>query len=213
MRRIPELTREDLKRFWSKVNKGDSCWFWTAGIDKDGYGKFWINPFHYRANRISFSIINGDPGDEEVCHTCDNPTCVNPEHLWCGTTLDNARDRNRKERQAKGEKIGRSKLTKAMVKEILASDETQKILAERYGIRQTNVSMIKRGMTWKHIRTNRYSGKAAVNSQTGVTGISPCSSGKFRVDVSQNGKRVYLGRFGSVSKAKLTLENWRETHG
>jgi len=107
---IPELTRNDLKRFWSKVDKGapDDCWLWTSFVHRE-YGRFWLQGSSYRTNRVSYAITYRDLGDFVVCHSCDNPLCVNPSHLWIGTMKDDCNDRDKKGRH------GSAKLTESQV--------------------------------------------------------------------------------------------------
>jgi hypothetical protein len=92
------------KRFWSKVNvlSEDECWEWTAGRFDAGYGAFYINGQNRGAHRISFEIANGPIEDDIfICHICDNPPCVNPNHLFAGTPTDNVLDMIGKGRQVK----------------------------------------------------------------------------------------------------------------
>ncbi len=89
-RRMP-----DADRFWLWVDKSggpDACWLWTGGKSPSGYGKFYINRKTVRAHRASFYLMRGYWPAGIVMHTCDTPPCVNPAHLFEGTTTDNARD-------------------------------------------------------------------------------------------------------------------------
>ncbi len=88
-------------RLWSNVSIGepDECWQWTASTDKDGYGKIRRGDKHDRAHRVAYELSTGPiPDGLFVCHSCDNPGCVNPGHFFLGTSLDNNRDRARKGR-------------------------------------------------------------------------------------------------------------------
>ena len=90
-----ELNRKDIKRFWSKVRVlgDDDCWIWT-GSKLRGYGLLCVKHKTLRATRISWMLANGrEPLPEmDICHTCDNPECVNPAHLWEGTRSENLKD-------------------------------------------------------------------------------------------------------------------------
>jgi hypothetical protein len=88
-----ELNEEQLKRFWAKVNKkaDDECWEWTAAKSPNGYGQFALNKIAKSTHRISYIIHKGQiPDGLMICHTCNNPPCVNPNHLYAGTGKDNA---------------------------------------------------------------------------------------------------------------------------
>lgn len=84
----------------------DECWPWKGGKHENGYGYFRLGKKHmHKAHRVAYAFAHGfTPGDLFVLHKCDNPPCCNPAHLWLGTNLDNIADRDRKGRQAKGDR-------------------------------------------------------------------------------------------------------------
>lgn len=85
------MTPDQEQRFWSKVNKAD-CWIWIGATNSKGYGSFGLDGKTTSTHRISYMIHKGDiPGGMVVCHTCNNPPCVNPDHLYLGTAYDNMR--------------------------------------------------------------------------------------------------------------------------
>ena len=92
-----------MKTFWNKVNKETStgCWEWTASTDNRNYGLFYPNNKKTLAHRFSAMLAGLDITDKCVCHKCDNPNCVNPEHFFLGTREDNNKDRARKLRGGK----------------------------------------------------------------------------------------------------------------
>ncbi len=97
----PKVSIEE--RFWNKVKKTDTCWLWLGYLDKDGYGAIYTsrpNRKLLKAHRVSYELHKGAINDGmAICHSCDNPTCVNPEHLWQGTIKDNTTDAFKKGRR------------------------------------------------------------------------------------------------------------------
>jgi hypothetical protein len=143
-------------RFWDKVKKGglDECWEWQGFTSKSGYGRFRYQSKREYAHRVAY-ILEYSPirNGLHVCHKCDNPKCVNPNHLFLGTNNDNMRDKVKKGRQQRGERSGTSKLTEQQVLEILAlkGKETQKFVGKKFGVVQTLIGKIWRGENWKHL--------------------------------------------------------------
>jgi hypothetical protein len=101
-RPIPVLSESDKQRFFSKISTTpteNGCLEWMAGGIKDGYGVFGLSRDSFLAHRIAYFLDSGtDPVEMCVCHSCDNPKCVNPEHLFLGTDDDNVQDKMRKGR-------------------------------------------------------------------------------------------------------------------
>lgn len=142
-------------RFFTKVNKDtpSGCWLWMR-LGRRGYGSFRVNGRMETPHRVSWAYHCGPiPDGLCVLHHCDNPPCVNPAHLRLGTQLDNAADREARGRgnHICGEDHGQVKLTLAIVRKILASDETAPMLAARYGVRPGAVRDVRSRRTWKHV--------------------------------------------------------------
>lgn len=98
---------DPVARFNTKVRETEDCWLWTAGTDKDGYGKFWINGETVRAHRVSWEFCYGPiPEGMDVLHHCDNPPCIRPEHLYLGSDTENMADRDKRGRTATGDRCG-----------------------------------------------------------------------------------------------------------
>ena len=143
------MRESTVSRFWEKVapyKDLDSCWNWLAAVDKAGRGRFkWGGKTSY-APRFSWITHFGDiPEGLFVLHTCDNPSCVNPSHLFLGTLEDNNRDREAKGRGAdvRGSKNPAAKITEAVAQQI--------------------VNLLNHGYSLKHIKQLGYSWNCAQN--------------------------------------------------
>jgi len=150
------LTQDIIDRFWSKVNiQGqDDCWNWIGAMNVQGYGVLKIKGTHHRSNRLSWIIHNDSIPDRLfVCHTCDNRACVNPRHLFLGTHRDNTDDMLSKNRQAKGEKSGPSKLVADQVLEIrrIGSSCSQAELSKRFNVSIMAIRRILSRKNWRHV--------------------------------------------------------------
>lgn len=160
----PQLTSQDIKRFWSHVDKSPgqgpkgNCWGWTKGL-VSGYGDFatWdgTTKRRYYAHRLALFLTNGRWTTLFVCHECDWPPCCNPAHLFEGDQAANLHDMFIKGRSCRGEKQGNSKLTAPQVLEIralVAAGIRQKVIAKQFGISTGNVGVIaKKKKSWLHI--------------------------------------------------------------
>lgn len=177
---IPKMIQQNVApRFWSKVEKTAGCWFWGGARLKAGYGVFQIGRKACKAHRVVYELTYGPiPPGLCVCHSCDNPSCVRPDHLWLGTHQDNATDRQTKGRggcgrgdrhgsrthpdrfsilykpgSRKGENNGRAVLNWQLVKELRAKHEsgqsTIAALSREYRIGYTTAHHIINHDTWK----------------------------------------------------------------
>lgn len=151
-------------RFWAKVNKTDGCWLWMAGKKLSGYGQLQMgtfrNPKQMSSHRLSWSLANGPiPPGMSVCHKCDVPSCVRPDHLFLGTQKQNLADMVKKGRHArvapKGEAHCHAKLTAANVLEARRLHKETGIgcnrLGRMFGVNFRTMNLVLARKTWKHI--------------------------------------------------------------
>ncbi len=148
-------------RFWAKVEKAgeQECWPWRGAKGPNGYGRmqYLKRGETIYAHRLSLLIAGySQPLNAVAMHVCDNPNCVNPAHLMWGTQSENMRQsidsgRSPHKGRVAGEKNGNAKLTAEKVLTIRASNEAQRVVAERYGITRTLVSQIRLRQAWAHV--------------------------------------------------------------
>jgi len=144
------------ERFESRVEliPESTCHWWTNATDKDGYGRVDKDGKKAIAHRVAYEMYVGSiPEGKFVCHSCDNPSCVSPHHLFTGTHSANMADRMKKGRQAKGEQQGSSKLTEGDVIEIreMAETQTHRAIGALFGVHGSTIASIIHKDTWKHI--------------------------------------------------------------
>lgn len=137
------MTTED--RFWAKVDKGGECWEWLGAKQSRGYGVLYVDGKNQLAHRVSLYIASGVWPIGHVRHSCDNPGCVNPEHLTDGTRADNMREMAVKNRCA------RTKLTPDEVREIRTSTLSLRKAAAKYGVDKRAIWALRNGETWQHV--------------------------------------------------------------
>lgn len=141
----------DMCRFMNYVEKTESCWLWNGTKDKKGYGQTNIASKKISAHRLSYILFKGSiEEDKFICHSCDNPSCVNPDHLWIGTHKDNMKDMHDKGRIY-------TKLTAYQINKIRDSWNNNYYhglgteLCKKYGLTIGHLSNIVNRRIWKHI--------------------------------------------------------------
>lgn len=150
------------ERFWKKVSKGKKteCWEWIGNQSPAGYGRIQRggkNSPHLNAHRVSYELHNGKiPDGYVVMHKCDNPSCVNPNHLSLGTPRQNTQDMIHKGRQVVvaplGVENGKSILNPDLVKYIRKSVKNNAELGRELGVSINAVRGVRIGRTWSHVK-------------------------------------------------------------
>jgi hypothetical protein len=140
-------SQSTIERFWSKVDvKGENdCWEWKACRDGCGYGKLGND----RSHRVAFQLTHGSiaPG-KKICHSCDNPGCCNPKHLWEGTHKENMADMAKK-RRSWGTRLQDAEVLQ--IRKSYTEGSTLTELAQEYGVGFQHISRIVNRVCWKHI--------------------------------------------------------------
>lgn len=139
------------KSFWYFVEKTESCWIWIGTQARLGYGRFLRSYAHRFSYELHFGKI---PDDKVVCHKCDNPSCIRPDHLFLGTMKENTQDMLRKRRHQHGEKHAHHILTEKQAIEIKKKWSEGAFgadLAKEYGVHIATISDLINGRTWTHL--------------------------------------------------------------
>lgn len=148
------------ERFEDKIfYSPDGCWYWTAGLTTTGYGIFWTGKKFMKAHRFSYELYKAkipkskNPQAYCILHKCDNPLCVNPDHLALGSMQDNSSDMVKKRRHRIGASRPAAKLTDEqviMIRDMIQS-KSRKEIAMLFNISVSVVSSIKCRKAWTHI--------------------------------------------------------------
>lgn len=139
------------ERFWSKVVKTETCWVWEGWTDPYGYGHFRVDGRRISTHRFAYDLLVGPiPPGLFVCHHCDNPSCVNPDHLFLGTHHDNMRDMATKGRVGVTANLSVPDVLciRLLIEKGLHS---RREVAEMFSISTTHVGNIVRRDRWKHL--------------------------------------------------------------
>lgn len=141
------------KRFTKSPN---GCWIWKGYTSPGGYGRLWIGGRYQQAHRVMWMLTYGSiPKGYGVLHKCDTPACVNPNHLFLGTSPENNADRDAKGRTARGSQNGRAKLTEkdvCTIRRLRQQGHTTVSLGEEYGVLPAQISKIAKGQRWNKER-------------------------------------------------------------
>ena len=149
-----------IERFWQKVHKTETCWLWT-GARSHGYGETWNGRRPIAASRFVWEVMHGPIANSRqcVCHHCDNPLCVRPDHLFLASQRENLSDMRRKGRGAlPPPQIGttnlKAKFTEDDIRDIrrlYAEGDSLRRLGRRYGVWYTTISVIVNRKAWAHV--------------------------------------------------------------
>jgi len=151
------------QRFWSKVNKTDTCWLWTGARSTSGYGRFVWEKWRWQAHRFSWVAVNGPiPSGLFALHKCDVRACIRPDHLFLGTQKDNMMDCSSKKRQSlqthpertQGENHNMAKLNENQVRRIRKLREegvTLLTLSIQFGVCNQQIGKIVNRRAWPHV--------------------------------------------------------------
>lgn len=157
---INAFGRTTEERFWAKVDRSggsEACWPWLGARTSGGYGQLTVDRQGKMATRMSYDMSNAVAltGDQDACHTCDNPPCVNPGHLFAAPHAVNGADMRAKGRSAAGIVHWNARFTDDQVRDIrrryAAGGVTQQQLAEEFGVGRRAIGRVLDGSRWSHV--------------------------------------------------------------
>lgn len=149
-------TKEQIKnKLLNNIILNKDCWEWKGTKNKKGYGQVKYNGGRFYVHRLSYLIFIGDFYENKcVCHSCDNPSCINPKHLWLGTPKENTQDMIKKGRRFDNSKDNHP-LSKLTIKDVISikkeysiGDKTQKEIAKDFGVVHQTISAILNNKRW-----------------------------------------------------------------
>jgi hypothetical protein len=146
------MTLPERLEYLSERVTESGCQIWTAHVSKKGYGRIGVNNKVMMAHRVAYEVANGAiPKGMAVCHRCDVPSCINPNHLFLGTFYENSMDMVKKGRHKHGESHFAAKLTDEDILKIRSDNRSGSQIAKDYGISKNYISNIKLKKNWSHV--------------------------------------------------------------
>lgn len=204
------------ERFAMQVRKQPSgCAHWIGGTDEDGYGVFRgeaVGQMYFRAHRWSWAFHNNQaiPKGGHICHTCDNPRCVNPGHLFLGDNAINMADKIAKGRArvANGERSGHAVLTEEQAKAILKDPRTYTELAAAYNVKPSTIGSLKQRHSWRSLGEVDVAHAPRVSPRRGVSDrINPDIAREIRT--KQLSGKAYAEKFGITQATVCDIQKRR----
>lgn len=195
----------------------NGCWLWTGGREpRDGYGNFYVRTHKVPAHRAAWVLLRGPiPTGMFVCHHCDTPACVNPEHLFLGTLVDNNVDRSVKRRTHLPYGTGRRarKLTDEQVGIVRRGERSLNELAREFGLHPHTVSKVQRGLTYKNVGEVRERPRRVFTKRS-----DSVAGGGFVIARRPAGRADLIGylrptEFDGLEAATIAAERVLDVHG